>query len=146
MDLEYLSKKYHHERDNHITFDEGPHIYTIDGDSSFTSVTTWNHSHFKPFDSDLIIDRMMASKKWPNSKYYGQTKEEIKNLWKANGVASSNAGTKMHYDIECFYNNNKVEIIANNIHEACDKLKSIVSEYEFINHRFKIVVDSYKGY
>lgn len=109
MDLEYLSKKYQHERDNHITFDEGPHIYTIDGDSSFTSVTTWNHSHFKPFDSDLIIDRMMASKKWPNSKYYGQTKEEIKNLWKANGVASSNAGTKMHYDIECFYNNNKVE-------------------------------------
>jgi hypothetical protein len=109
MNLEYLSKINHHPRDDNITFDEGPHIYTVDGDSSFTSVTTWNHSHFKPFDSDKIIDKMMASPKWINNKYYGKTKEEIKNLWKMNGLESSAAGTKMHYDIECFYNNNKVE-------------------------------------
>ena len=41
----YLAKKFPHERDSHIHFDEGPHIYTIDGDSDFMSVTTWNHSH-----------------------------------------------------------------------------------------------------
>jgi ATP-dependent exoDNAse (exonuclease V) beta subunit len=109
MNLEYLSTKYPHERDSHITFDEGPHIYTIDGDSSFMSVTTWNHKHFKPFDSDGIINRMMSSKNWCNSKYFGQTKEEIKAMWSANGQQSSAAGTKMHYDIECFYNNNAVE-------------------------------------
>ena len=53
----YLEKKYPHERDSHITFDEGPHIYTIDGDSDFTSVTTWNHSHFSKFDADKIITK-----------------------------------------------------------------------------------------
>ena len=36
MELQNLNK---HERDTHITFDEGPHIYTIDGESDFTSVT-----------------------------------------------------------------------------------------------------------
>lgn len=109
VNLEYLTEKYPHERDNHITFDEGPHIYTIDGDSSFTSVTTWNHSHFQHFDGDKIIDKMMNSPKWPNNKYYGKTKQEIKDLWEKNRVEASIAGTKMHYDIECFYNNNKVE-------------------------------------
>ena len=109
MNLDYLSDKYPHKHDKHITFDEGPHIYTIDGDSSFTSVTTWNHSHFHEFNSDKVIDKMMASPKWPTNAYYGKTKQEIKDMWKQNGMASSAAGTKMHYDIECFYNNNKVE-------------------------------------
>ena len=39
----YLAKKNSHPRDKSITFDEGPHIYTIDGDSDYMSVTTWNH-------------------------------------------------------------------------------------------------------
>ena len=99
-----LAKINPHERDAAISFDEGPHIYTINGDSSFTSVTTWNHSHFKEFDADLIIDKMMKSKKWPNSKYFGKTKEEIKAGWKKNALSASTAGTKLHYDIECFYN------------------------------------------
>ena len=100
----YLAKKNPHERDSHITFEEGPHIYTIDGISDFMSVTTWNHSHFEKFDSDKIIKKMMASPKWPDNKYYGQTAEEIKQLWADNGKTASTAGTKMHYDIECFYN------------------------------------------
>ena len=41
--MDTLSKKNFHERDAHISFDEGPHIYTIDGDSDYMSVTTWNH-------------------------------------------------------------------------------------------------------
>jgi len=32
-----------HERDSHILFDEGPHVYTIDGDSDFMSVTTYKN-------------------------------------------------------------------------------------------------------
>jgi len=93
-----------HPRDNKITFEEGPHIYTINGDSSFTSVTTFCHSHFEKFDADKIIDKMMASKKWPNSKYFGNTKDQIKTLWNNNGQKARTAGTKLHYDIECFYN------------------------------------------
>lgn len=100
----YLATINAHPRDSHISFDEGPHIYTIDGESNYTSVTTWNHSHFPHFDSDKIIDKMMASKKWPNNKYFGKTKEEIKKIWSDNGKKASEAGTKMHYDIECFYN------------------------------------------
>ena len=106
----YLAKKNQHERDTHISFDEGPHIYTIDGDSDFMSVTTWNHSHFPHFDADAIIEKMMNSRNWPNSKYFGQTPQQIKALWKKNGIEASKAGTKMHYDIECFYNDEEVEV------------------------------------
>ena len=106
----YLSNKNSHERDKHIVFDEGPHIYTIDGDSDYMSVTTWNHSHFPHFDADAIITKMMNSSKWEKNKYFGKTREDIKNLWKANGEEASKAGTKMHYDIECYYNDMDVEI------------------------------------
>ena len=110
---QYLAEKNPHPRDKNITFDEGPHIYTIaipnpDGtiqyDSGFTSVTTWNHSHFKHFDADAIITKMMNSKRWNQSPYHGMTREEIKAQWDANRDEAAAAGTKMHYDIECFYN------------------------------------------
>ena len=106
----YLAEKFPHERDEHIQFDEGPHIYTIDGDSNYMSVTTWNHSHFPHFNADKIIGNMMKSKKWKDSKYYGMKPNEIKKLWSNNGKKASTAGTQMHYDIECFYNDMDVEI------------------------------------
>lgn len=103
---DYLAKLNPHERDECIKFDAGPHIYTINNDSSkkYTSVTTWNHSHFAHFDADKIIDNMMRSKKWSESKYYGMTKDEIKASWDKNRDAAAGAGTNMHYDIECYYN------------------------------------------
>lgn len=101
----YLSDRNPHERDQYITFDEGPHIYTIKGDSGFKSVTTWNHSHFENFDADKIIGNMMKSKNWqPGNKYYGMTPDEIKALWDKNRDEAAAAGTKMHWDIECYYN------------------------------------------
>ena len=30
--MDFLAEKNLHERDSHITFEEGPHIYTIDGE------------------------------------------------------------------------------------------------------------------
>ena len=107
----YLENKNKHPRDEHIVFDEGPHIYTIDEDSDYMSVTTWNHSHFSHFDADKIIYKMMNGYKWgPSHKYWGMTKEQIKQLWADNGKNASEAGTKMHYDIECYYNDMDVEI------------------------------------
>ena len=100
----FLAEKNSHDRDSHISFEEGPHIYTIDGDSDYTSVTKWNHSHFPKFDADLVIGKMMASPRWPQSPYFGMSKDEIKTKWKDDGTAASEAGTIMHYDIECFYN------------------------------------------
>ena len=106
----FLSTKNHHVRDDHISFDEGPHIYTIDGDSDYKSVTTFVHSHFEHFDADKIIDNMMKNPiKWQQNKYYGNTKQEIKDLWDENRDQAAEAGTKMHYDIECYYNNNPNE-------------------------------------
>jgi hypothetical protein len=108
MDINYLKNKNEHVLDKNITFEEGPHIYTIDGDSDYMSVTTWNHSHFPKFDADKIIDKMMNGRNWKSSKYFGKTKELIKKEWDDNKNHAADAGTKMHYDIECFYNNNKV--------------------------------------
>ena len=111
----YLEKLNPHPRDKRITFDEPTHIYTIETidkpsghkiyDSGFTSVTTWNHSHFGEFNSEKAITLMMSSKKWPENKYYGMTSQQIKDAWKQNGDKASRAGTLMHNDIECYYNN-----------------------------------------
>lgn len=104
MALEFLSTKHAHSRDKDISFEEGPHIYTIKGKSNYMSVTTWNHSHFEKFNSDKIINNMMRGKNWEKSEYYGMTKAQIKAKWSANGKEASGAGTKMHLDIEYFYN------------------------------------------
>ena len=87
-----------------ISLDEATHIYNINGDTSYMSVTTWNHKHFEKFNADKIISNMMNSRNWANNKYFGMSAEEIKKLWDNNGLEASTAGTKMHYDIECFYN------------------------------------------
>jgi ATP-dependent exoDNAse (exonuclease V) beta subunit len=107
--MEYLAKLHPHARDSRISFEEGPHIYTIDGNRDFMSVTKWNHSHFPHFNAQKIINKMMNSPKWPQSKYFGLSVEEIKTQWSENGRQASEAGTKMHYDIECFYNNMEVD-------------------------------------
>lgn len=107
----YLAEKNPHERDAQITFDEEPHIYTIKGeeDKKYTSVTTWVHSYFKPFNAKEVIKSMMRNKrKWEdpvaNEKYYGKSAEEIEEMWKQAGKEAAAKGTAMHYEIECFYN------------------------------------------
>ena len=109
----YLSQLHPHPRDKDITFEEGPHIYTVLGDrGGYTSVTTWNHHHFAQFDSINIINNILKNKKWrtdPTYKYYNMTSEEIAKMWDDNRDQAANAGTKMHYDIECFYNNQEVK-------------------------------------
>jgi ATP-dependent exoDNAse (exonuclease V) beta subunit len=106
-----LSANNAHPRDQNISFQEEGHKYTISTDptSKYTSVTTWNHSHFPHFDADKIIKQMMKGKNWkPGHKYWGMTAEQIKQQWTDNGAAVSGAGTDMHYEIECFMNNAEV--------------------------------------
>jgi len=97
-----------HLRDADITFEEGPHIYTVCGEQGYTSVTTWNHHHFGEFNSNKIIDGILKSRKRadPTYKYYNMTREQIQADWDQNRDAAASAGTKMHYDIECYYNGN----------------------------------------
>jgi hypothetical protein len=96
-----------HERDQYLYFDEPIHKYTIlnDLESSYTSVTTWNHQHFPHFNADLVISKMMSGKNWNSkNKYWGKTKEEIKKEWSDNGSQVSGLGTSLHFNIECFMN------------------------------------------
>jgi hypothetical protein len=111
-----LSIRNAHERDANIRFQEEGHKYTIltDPDSKYTSCTTWNHTHFAPFDSDAIIASMMRGKNWnPSNKYWGQTANQIKRQWASSGAAAAAAGTKMHYEIECFINGSSSQIPPN---------------------------------
>uniref|UniRef100_A0A6C0EVI1 Uncharacterized protein n=1 Tax=viral metagenome TaxID=1070528 RepID=A0A6C0EVI1_9ZZZZ len=123
--LPTLSLKNSHPRDKNLVFDEPTHKYTIttDPSSSYTSVTTWNHSHFPHFDADEIISKMMKGKNWnAENKYWGKTPEEIKAGWTANAQSVSGAGTDLHFDIECFMNqdlspnthlNKHIDLLAN---------------------------------
>ena len=74
-----------------------------DLNSQYTSVTTWNHSHFPHFDADAVISSMMKGKNWNESnKYWGLTASQIKKQWADNGKEVAGLGTQMHYEIECF--------------------------------------------
>ena len=101
-----------HDRDQYIQFFEEDHKYVItnDPENKYTSVTTWNHSHFPVFNANLIIKNMMKGKNWKEGhKYWGLTAEEIKQQWSSNSSAVSGAGTDLHFEIECFMNNPDIE-------------------------------------
>jgi ATP-dependent exoDNAse (exonuclease V) beta subunit len=103
----HLAIQNRHPRDKDISFEEGPHIYTVLGErGTYTSVTTMIHRLFSHFDADEVIDKMMRSKNWndPNYKYYGMSRDQIKALWNSKRDQSAGAGTNMHYDIECYWN------------------------------------------
>jgi hypothetical protein len=109
--LPILSSRNTHFRDEQIKFYAHGHKYEISSDplSKYTSVTTWNHSHFPKFDSDAVIANIFKSKSWgPGHKYWGQTAEQIKASWKSNGDAVSGAGTNLHERIEHFMNNEHI--------------------------------------
>jgi ATP-dependent exoDNAse (exonuclease V) beta subunit len=115
-----LIVKNSHERDRYIHFDEPTHTYTIKGThEGYISVTKLIHYFFPEFDADEIIRKMKNGAKWTSSPYYGRTDEDIKNEWKENGRASSEAGTKMHLAIEQ-YLNGAFDIIDTEVKESVE--------------------------
>ncbi len=70
--------------------------------------------HFQSFDADSIIDKMMRGRNWKQSKYFGKTKQQIKDLWNKTRDDAASQGTAMHFDIECFYNGVEVDSIRKN--------------------------------
>lgn len=93
-----------HPRDKMLLFDEPSHTYTVNGESGYMSATTFVHSNFPAFDEEAIIDKMMNSSYWPKNKYYPMTKEQIKAQWEVTRNEAADAGTKMHAQIEDYYN------------------------------------------
>jgi len=74
----FLGTKNHHPHDDRISFDEPTHIYTIDGDSSFTSVTTFLHQHFPHFDAPKVIADLLAIKRTYKGRSYINKNEHRK--------------------------------------------------------------------
>ena len=97
-----------HERDKNIQFDESSHTYTVN-DTTLKSVTTWINSFFPKFDTNAIVEKMMKSPKWEKNELYGKTKEEILTIWEKNNLHAVQEGTKLHYDIELYYNDIEVK-------------------------------------
>lgn len=91
-----------HPRDARIVFDEGPHIYYLDGKALAISVTGFIHKFFHDFDADAVIPRLITNPK--KTRYYGRTVEDVKKEWKDIADKASSLGTKMHLAIELFYN------------------------------------------
>jgi len=100
-----LAKVHRHPRDNLIHFDEPTHVYTVKGSSKgICSITQFLHHFFPVFDADDIIKKMMRSKKWPSSPWYGMSPAAIKAAWNANAKEASEAGTLMHLGVEMVMN------------------------------------------
>jgi len=107
-----LAKINSHIRDEKIFFQDEGHLYTLtlpnDDVIHPISVTTIIHKYFPQFDADKIINKMMKSANWVNSKYFGKSKETIKEEWSTSGTDASQLGSLMHKDIENFFNQEPV--------------------------------------
>ena len=131
-----LALVHEHPRDKHVKFEESSHTYSINGSSDgYISVTTLIHSLFPHFDADEVISKMFSSYNWKDSKYFGKTREQIKSEWASSGKEAAGLGTKMHANIEAFYNGERHETESkewklfeefNKMHE--DELESYRSE------------------
>ena len=102
---ERLARINKHPRDERIEFEELTHTYTIDGSRiGWISCTRFLDTFFGHFDADKVIAKMMNSSNWTSSQYFGKSAHEIKAGWEEKKISASSAGTRMHLDIERFYN------------------------------------------
>lgn len=114
-----------HPRDSLIIFDSTKHNYTCNNLVGFTSVTGWVKTHFKHFDANATVDKIMSSRNWTKSKYFGKTKDEILSGWSTNANLASSLGTEMHKSIESYYNltpNQRSEILSQPLSETIASL------------------------
>ena len=96
-----------HPRDEHIVFHEEGHSYDIlcDPDNTYISVTTFIHMHFDKFDSDSAVQAVVNGRGWKEGhKYWGMSGDEMKAMWEEMRDSAAQAGTALHYAIECFHN------------------------------------------
>lgn len=128
--MSLLANKNPHPRDANIHFVADSHTYTIH-DQKYMSVTTWNHQHFAAFEADAIIAKMRLNN--PTSKYFGQTPEQIKAGWEKERDMAAEAGTRMHYEIECYYNNLSVSLP---LHPSCIELSYFQQFVEYFTQTF----------
>ena len=110
--LTFINK---HPRDEHLVFHEPTHTYYIDGSSKgVISCTGFIHAFFPHFDPDVTIKKMMKSKTWSSSVWFGKSPDEIKRVWSDSGKEASASGTAMHLAIEQFLHGSPEQIDPSN--------------------------------
>lgn len=118
------------DRDKRIKFVEDTHTYYIDDKKVPISTTGLISLFFPKFNADLVISKMMKSKKWKDSKYYGMTEDAIKSQWNDSGKDASSEGTKLHLKIEHFYKHN-IEIDESNKEHI--QFKNFYQDHKYLN-------------
>jgi len=120
-----LAVKNAHPRDARILFEESTHTYTVDGSSDrMMSCTGFISKFYEHFNPDAVIEKMMKGRNWnPNNKYWGMTPDQIKKIWDDSGKDASEAGTRMHLDIEHYNNAEPVGNLAGDNYEPLDSLE-----------------------
>ena len=105
-----LSSKNAHPRDSRVTFVEESHSYYVDGGKVGTSVTSLIHDVFPAFDADAMARKIAsgACSAVTRAKYAGMTCDDIKQRWELDGRAASALGTRLHADIEAYFNDVEV--------------------------------------
>lgn len=91
------------EEPNFIT---STHKYNFNGHTFDTSVTSFVHSHFPPFNKKEAIRNILKSKKMQDSEYeyYGMDAKAIEQYW----IDGANQGTALHEKIEHYYMNGRI--------------------------------------
>lgn len=110
----FLSTKNHHPHDDRISFEEESHTYTIDGDSSFTSVTTFVHHFFPKFEAEKTANSLLAEKRITNGRTVENNckyrKDAIHHIQETLNVSLENA-TAMLNDTNSFEYKTELENI-----------------------------------
>lgn len=97
--LDFLEKKNQHSKDKKIVFIPETHQYLINGNPDTISVSQLIDKFFPEFDTIKAASNLNR-----NHEYFGLPVEEIVEIWKNNGSEQAALGTKLHLQIENFYN------------------------------------------
>ena len=113
--MTYLEKKHAHVQDKDIFFYSANHEYRVNDQRGFVSVTQLVKTHFPRFVADDVIKKMMASPRWKESAYFGLSVDTIKKKWAQEGRQAAEAGTRLHAQIEHFYNQGDIVVEENDV-------------------------------
>lgn len=99
--LKNLENKNKHPRDEFVTFSEGDHSYSVNGNKMKYSCTTVIKKYFSPFEAAKIAKKISAwNKGKKTSPYFNKSEEDILKMWER----EADLGTMMHANIEFLMN------------------------------------------
>ncbi|CAB9497523.1 expressed unknown protein [Seminavis robusta] len=142
-----LNQRNAHPRDESVTFEAEGHRYLIQGSSEgVISVTTLLGEFFPKFDPDAVIDKYYT--RWQQNSYkkpecYNKTKDEIKEMWRADGDKAKEEGTRLHQAIEAYYNNDE-EVEYDQSRKEWKQFQAFQEEHKLEAYRTEMILWSSK--